>query len=317
MEILEDVLWAEKYRPRSIVDVALPATVKETFANFIQSGYLPNLLLTGSAGIGKTTIAKAAMKDLDAEFMVINGSLNANIDVLRNTITDFASTVTMKGNGRKYVILDEADYLSKQWVQPALRNFIEEFSQNCGFILTCNYPNRIIKELRSRLSTIDFNFANIPAEETSALRKQQVARLLHILKEENVEFDPKVVIEVYKKFYPDLRKCISELQRYSKGSAKIDTGVLAQIEMVSLDRLLELLAKKDFSNVRKWVRDNSDTDFTTLLEELYTQLTAKLPVDKQPYLLLIMNRYDHQAATVSHAEINTAAMLTEIMSACY
>jgi len=317
MEILEDVLWAEKYRPRSIVDVALPNTVKETFANFIQSGYLPNLLLTGSAGIGKTTIAKAAMKDLDAEFMVINGSLNAGIDVLRTSITDFASTVTLKGHGRKYVILDEADYLHKLWIQPALRNFIEEFSQNCGFILTCNYPNRIIKELKSRLSTIDFNFANITAQESAALKIQQVERLLYILKTENVDHDPKVVVEIYKKFYPDLRKCISELQRYSKGGKRIDSGILVQIEMVSLDRLLEQLAKKDFTGMRKWVRDNSDLDFSSFLEELYTQLTAKLDISKQPNLLLIMNRYDHQASTVSHIEINTTAMLVEIMASCY
>lgn len=308
---LNNVLWVEKYRPKAVQDTVLPKQLKQTFQTFVDKKMVPNLLLTGRAGVGKTTIARAMLEELHCDYIIINGSLNGNIDTLRNEIKTFASAVSLSG-GRKYVILDEADYLNANSTQPALRNFMEEFSANCGFILTCNYPNRIIKELHSRCSVIDFN---IPKEERPELAGTFYKRIMNVLEMENIPNNHKVVAEVVKQYFPDFRRTLNELQRYS-ATGSIDTGMLTNLKEESLTELVGFMKEKSFSNVRKWVGENSDIDQITFYRSIYDTSSEFMVQSSIPQLVLILAKYQYQAAFVADHEINMAACLVEIMVEC-
>ena len=308
---LDDVLWVEKYRPRTVNDTILPEQLKITFQEFVNKKEVPNLLLSGRAGTGKTTIARAMLEELQCDYIVINGSLNGNIDTLRNDIKSFASSVSLSG-GRKYVILDEADYLNPNSTQPALRNFIEEFSRNCGFILTCNFKNRIIEPLHSRCSVVEFK---IPKESKQKLALQFFNRVQDILTKENVTFDKKVVAAVIAKHFPDHRRVLNELQRYS-ATGKIDTGILTDHKEESIKEVMEYLKQKNFTNVRKWVGENSDLDTTSFFRNIYDVATDFLKPSSIPQMVLILADYQYKAAFVADHEINLTACLTEIMVEC-
>lgn len=306
--IKEEVLWVEKYRPRTVSDTALPKDLKDVFQKFIADQFVPNLLLTGRAGVGKTTVARALLEEIGCDYIIINGSLNGNIDTLRNDIRNFASSVSLSG-GRKYVILDEADYLNPNSTQPALRNFMEEFSSNCGFILTCNFANRIIAPLHSRCSVIDFKLAKDDKPKVAATFYR---RVVDILTAERVEFDSKVVAAVIERHFPDFRRTINELQRYA-ASGKIDSGILTNLKNESMKELLGFLKEKSFTSVRKWVGENSDVDTNVFFRELYDSASDYLKPNSVPQLVLILADYQHKAAFVADQEINMAACLTEIM----
>lgn len=311
MEAHSDFLWTEKYRPRTIDDAILPADLTATFQQFVNDKEVPNLLLTGRAGVGKTTAAKAVLNQLGCDYIMINGSLNGNIDTLRNEIQSFASSVSLTG-GRKYVILDEADYLNPNSTQPALRNFMEEFAKNCGFILTCNYRNRIIPELHSRCSVVEFK---IPNAEKPKLASRFYKRMVDVLAAENIEFDAKALAGVVEKHFPDFRRTLNELQRYA-ATGKIDTGILANIQETSLKDLIAALKKKEFSTVRKWVAENSDIDPTTLFRKFYDTANEMMKTSSIPQLVLILADYQYKQAFVADHEINMVAFLTEVMVEC-
>ena len=306
-----EFLWVEKYRPKKINDTILPQQLKDTFNAIVDKGDLPNMLFTGTAGLGKTTVARALCNSLDLDHIVINGSEEGNIETLRGKIKQFASTVSLQG-GYKVVILDEADYLNPQSTQPALRGFIEEFSNNCRFILTCNFKNRIIEPLHSRCSVVDFKFSK---EDKVRLAGEIFKRVCTILKTENVDFDKAVVAEIVKKYFPDNRRVINELQRYS-ASGSIDTGILANVQNVALNALVEALSTKNYTTVRKWVAENVDVDTTTLFRQVYDTCTQYLHSSSIPQLVLILAEYQYKAAFVADHEINTTACLTEIMINC-
>lgn len=308
----EEFLWTEKYRPTKVADVALPEYIKKQFQDFVATGEVPNLLLAGSSGVGKTTIALAMLEELGYEYIIINGSLRGNIDTLRTEVSDFASSVSMNGK-RKFVVLDEADYLNQQSFMPALRNFIETFSTNCGFILTANYPNRIMKELRSRLVQIDFKFDQVSKK---AVASSILKRCSFILNNEGVEFDKAVLIDLILKHYPDFRKVISDLQRYSTNGGKIDKGILVSLIDGSLTKLIGDLKKKDFSSIRKWVGDNPDMEDNDLFAAIYDVAEEFMDPPNLAQLILIVAKYQYQAAFVASREINTVACLTEIMINC-
>jgi len=307
----EEFLWVEKYRPNTVADTILPEELKQTFQQFVDQGNIPNLLLTGGAGVGKTTIARAMLEELDCDYIVINGSMNGNIDTLRNDILTFASSVSLQG-GRKYVILDEADYLNPQSTQPALRNFMEEFSKNCGFILTCNFKNRIIDPLHSRCSVVEFKIAN---NDKPAMAQQMFKRVLNILKSEDIEYDQEAVVEVITKYFPDNRRTLNELQRYSV-TGKIDSGILSNFKETSLNSLVDFLKEKNFTGVRKWVAENTDVDQSELYRQIYDTCSQYLQNASVPQLVLILADYQYKAAFVADNEINTTACLTEIMVNC-
>lgn len=309
--MLEDFLWVEKYRPRSISEVILPADLKKTFQTFVEQENIPNLLLTGRAGMGKTTIARAMMEELGCNYMIINGSLYGNIDTLRTEIVAFASSVSLTG-GRKYVILDEADYLNPNSTQPALRNFMEEYSKNCGFILTCNYKNRIIPELHSRCSIVEFK---ISQQDRPELASVFYKRVMDILKKEGVDSDPKAVAEVVKKYFPDFRRVLNELQRYS-AMGKIDTGILSSFQDDKLKVLTEMLKDKNFTGIRKWAGENLDIDSTTFFRKLYDTASVYLKPSSIPQMVLIIADYQYKAAFVADQEVNIVACLTELMVEC-
>lgn len=306
--MLEEFLWVEKYRPKTIDETILPESLKQTFQEFVNQGNIPNLLLSGSAGCGKTTVARAMLEQLGCDYIVINGSMNGNIDTLRSDIKMFASSVSLTG-GRKYVILDEADYLNPNSTQPALRNFMEEFSKNCGFILTCNFKNRIIDPLQSRCSVIDFK---IKKADLPVLAGQMMKRMTAILDYETIQYDKAVLAELIKKYYPDWRRCINELQRYS-ATGKIDSGLLANVTETSIKNLVQFLKEKDFTNTRKWVAENIDSDANAIFRQLYD--VAHVHIDKSsiPTLVMILAKYQYQAAFVADHEINLMACLTEMM----
>lgn len=307
----EDFLWVEKYRPRTIADTILPETLKQTFQKFVDEGTVPNMLLTGRAGVGKTTVARALLDQLGADYIVINSSMHGNIDTLRTDILNFASTVSFSG-GRKYVILDEADYLNANSTQPALRNFIESYSKNCGFILTCNFKNKLIEPLWSRCSVVEFT---IPKEEKPKLAVQFYRRVVDILTREQVEFESKAVAGLIEKHFPDWRRCLNELQRYA-ATGKIDIGVLASFQDESFNQLVGYLKNKEFTNVRKWVGENSDIDTPTFFRKFYDHAHMLMDSPSVAQLVLILSKYQYQAAFVVDHEINLAACLTEIMVEC-
>jgi len=308
MLMSEHFVWVEKYRPKTIADTILTPELKATFQQFVNQENIPNLLLSGSAGVGKTTVARAMLEELGCDYIVINGSMNGNIDTLRNEIRNFASTVSMSG-GRKYVIIDEADYLNANSTQPALRNFMEEYSKNCGFIMTCNFKNKIIDPLQSRCSVIDFKIAK---KDLPELAKQFLKRICAILDKENVEYDKAVIVEVIKKHFPDWRRIINELQRYS-ATGKIDSGILVNFQEVTLNKLMGLLKEKDYTNMRKWVAENIDTDANELFRKIFDQTSKYITKDSVPLCVLLIGKYQYQHAFVADPEINIVCFLTELM----
>ena len=305
---MNDILWVEKYRPVTIDDCILPSELKQTFQQFVENEEIPNLLLTGTAGVGKTTVAKAMLEQIGCTYMMINGSEESGIDTLRTKIKNFASTVSMDGN-RKYVILDEADYLNPQSTQPALRGFIEEFSRNCGFILTCNFRNRVIAPLHSRCSTIEFN---IPKEQSPALATSFMERVGYILENENVKSNEKVVAELVIKFFPDWRRCLNELQRYS-ATGTIDAGILVSLSDASVEELISFVKDKNFKSCREWVVNNLDNDPHRIYRRIYDCLYDNVPKRAVPDCVLILADYSYKSAFVADQEINLLACLTTMM----
>ena len=303
------ILWVEKYRPSNIGDTILTDDLKKTFQTFVDEGYVPNLLLSGGPGVGKTTVAKAMLNEIGATYMMINGSEESGIDVLRNKIKNFASTVSMDGN-RKFVILDEADYLNPQSTQPALRGFMEEFHKNCGFILTCNFKNRIIEPLHSRCSVIEFK---IPTTDKPKLAGQFFKRVQDILKTENVQFEPKAVAGVVEKHFPDWRRVLNELQRYS-ASGMIDAGILVNVSETNLKDLVNFLKEKDFKSIRKWVANNLDNDPSRVYRKIYDILYDEIEPSTVPHLVLAVADYQYKSAFVADQEINMLAFMIEIMT---
>jgi DNA polymerase III delta prime subunit len=307
----DQFLWVEKYRPQKIDDCVLPESLKDTFKQYVSQGELPHFLLSGTAGVGKTTIAKALCNEIGAEYIMINGSEESGIDTLRTKIKGFASTVSLT-DSPKIIIIDEADYLQANSTQPALRSFIEEFSANCRFIFTCNFKNRILEAIHSRCACIDFK---IDAKDKQVLLGQFFKRASQILKQENVDFDQKVVAELITKHFPDYRRVLNELQRYSV-SGKIDSGILVNMSQESFKDLIKLMKEKDFTNVRKWVGKNSDSDTVAVFRELYdTSVTYMVP-ESIPSLVLVLADYQYKAAFVADHELNIMAALTEIMANC-
>lgn len=309
--MLDQFLWVEKYRPKAISDTILPADLKATFQQFVDQKNIPNLILSGSAGVGKTTVARAMLEELECDYIVINGSMNGNIDTLRNEIQNFASSVSFTG-GRKYVILDEADYLNPNSTQPALRNFMEEFSRNCGFILTCNFKNRIIEPLHSRCSVIDFK---IGKKDMTKLAGQFFKRTQTILKQEGIDFDPAVVAEVIQKHFPDWRRVLNELQRYSATGA-IDAGILANMQETSIRELTNLMRDKDYTGMRNWVHNNLDTDINGLYRQFYDTAVDFMDKGTVPLLVMLIAKYQYQQAFAADPEINFMAFLTETLIEC-
>lgn len=305
-------LWVEKYRPQKIDDCVLPESLKKTFKEYIAQGELPTFLFSGTAGVGKTTVAKALCNEIGAEYIMINGSDEGrSIDVLRTTIRGFASTISLT-DSKKVVIIDEADYMNAQSVQPALRSFIEEFSNNCRFIFTCNFKNRIIEPLHSRCAVIEFK---IESADKQLIAAQFFKRATTILKQEEVEYDPKVVAELITKHFPDYRRILGELQRYSV-SGKIDSGILVNMSQESFKDLVKLLKEKNFTEVRKWVAKQSDADTTSLFRELYDSASTNMVEASIPQLVITLADYQYKAAFVADHELNIMAALTEIMANC-
>ena len=308
---MNEYLWVEKYRPQTINDCILTKELKETFKQFISSGELPNFLFAGGPGIGKTTVAKALCNEVGAEYLLINGSEESGIDTLRTKIKSFASTISLT-DSKKVVILDEADYLNPNSTQPALRAFIEEFSNNCRFIFTCNYKNRIIEPLHSRCAVEDFKIENKDKQEIAA---SFFKRLTHILDTENIQYDPKPIVELITKHLPDWRRVINELQRYSV-TGKIDTGILLNLTEESFKQLIKNLKDKNFTEVRKWVAKNGDSDSINIFRQLYDTASTNLEAGSIPQLVLILSDYQYKAAFVADHELNMMAALTEIMAQC-
>ena len=307
----EEFLWVEKYRPVNISSCVLPIETKKIFIDFVNNNEIPNLLLCGTAGVGKTTVARALCNELGADFVLINGSEERNIDTLRVKVKQFASTVSLSG-GPKIVILDEADYLNPQSTQPALRGFIEEFSKNCRFIFTCNYKNRIIQPLHSRCSVIDFT---IEANQKPQIANQIFQRILQILTDESIDYNEKVVVEVINRFFPDFRRMLNEIQKYS-ASGKIDSGILASLDDENLDEVLNFIKNKEFSNMRKWVALNIHNDPQSIYRKIYDSLFTRMENNSIPQAIIILSDYTYKSAFVADQEVNMVACLTELMMEC-
>jgi DNA polymerase III delta prime subunit len=303
---VEHLLWTEKYRPKNIEDCILPERLKKPFQEYVSQKNIPNLLLTGGAGVGKTTVAKAMCNEIGCDFMVINGSDENGIDMVRNKITNYASSMSFAG-GRKVIIIDEADYLSAN-AQAAFRNAIEEFAVNCSFIFTCNFKNKIIEPLHSRCAVIEFG---LKASEKSSMAGQFFKRIQTILSTEEITYETPVVAELIKKHFPDFRRVINELQRFSK-FGNIDTGVLSQIVDVSLNDIIKFIKDKDFGAIRKWVASN-DVDPASLYRKLYDNLYEVLKPQSIPQAVVILADYQYKQAFVADQEINLVACLTELM----
>jgi len=308
---MENYLWVEKYRPSTIEECVLPQSIKNSFSDIVKSGESQNLLLSGSAGCGKTTIAKALCNELDADYIMINCSEDGNIDTLRTKIRNFASTISLS-DAKKVVILDEFDYSNAQSTQPALRGFIEEFSKNCRFILTCNFKNRIIQPLHSRCTNVDFKIAKA---DRPHLAMQLMGNIKKILDAEDVTYDEKVLAELISKYFPDFRRIINELQRYSV-SGTIDVGILANIGDVQIKDLISFMKKKEFTNVRKWVIDSIDNDPAVIFRKIYDGLYEHFAPQSIPQAVMVLADYQYKSAFVADQEINLTACLTELMLEC-
>jgi DNA polymerase III delta prime subunit len=303
-----EFLWVEKYRPRKLEDCILPADQKHIFLEMLAKGEIQNMLLCGGAGMGKTTVARALCEELQTDYIVINGSEESGIDVLRTKIKQFASTVSFSGKA-KVVILDEADYLNPNSTQPALRAFIEEFSSNCRFILTCNFKNRIIPPLHSRTAVIEFKLPKADKPKIAAAFFKRVTEIMSI---EKIEADGKVIAKVIEKHFPDYRRVLNELQRYS-ASGKIDEGIFVNLGESNMQELVLSLKDGDWKKMRTWVVNNIDNDPGTIFRKLYDTLTDQ--VKQVPQLILLLADYQYKAAFCADQEINLVACLTEIMAA--
>jgi DNA polymerase III delta prime subunit len=304
-------LWVEKYRPQKIDECVLPESLKATFKQYIAQGELPHFLFCGTAGVGKTTVAKALCNEIGAEYLMINGSEESGIDTLRTKIKGFASTISLT-DSKKVVILDEADYLNPNSTQPALRAFIEEFSSNCRFIFTCNFKNKLLDAIHSRCAVIEFK---IDKKEQQEIAATFFKRTTQILTQEGIDFDSKVVAELVMKHFPDYRRILNELQRYSV-SGKIDSGILVNLSDQTYKELFKALKEKNYTETRKWVAKSSDGDSTTLFRTLYDQSNNMLEAGSIPQLVLILADYQYKAAFVADHELNIMAALTEVMSQC-
>ena len=311
---MSEFLWVEKYRPKKISECILTEELKNTFTQFLKQKEIPNLLLSGSAGTGKTTVARALCEELHCDYIIINGSDEGRyIDTLRNQIKNFASTVSLtESANHKVVIIDEADYMNAESVQPALRNFIESFYKNCRFIFTCNYKNKIIPALHSRCTVVDFKITNGQVKKTAMAFMK---RLETILTEENIEFDKSVLAELIQKYYPDFRRTINELQRYSV-RGKIDNGILFNLSEANTKELIKTLKEKRFNDMRKWVVQNLDKEASSLFRTIYDVLYTSLDSKSIPQAILIIAGYQYKSAFVADQEINMVACLTEIMAGC-
>jgi DNA polymerase III delta prime subunit len=304
---MDHFLWVERYRPKTIEDCILPESIKNTFKEFLSKGEIPNLLLCGTAGTGKTTVARALCEELGADYIIINGSDEGRqIDTLRTKIKQFASAVSF-GAGTKVVIMDEADYLNRESVQPALRAFIENFSDNCRFIFTCNYKQKIIAPLHSRTTVIEFTSQK---SDKARLASAFMKRMQYILGQEGVQYKEKVLAELLMKFYPDYRRVINELQRYSS-SGSIDEGILSNFSEVNTRELISSLKEKDWKKMRQWVANNVDSDPQGIFRFIYDSLLPE--VTTIPQVVLLIADYQYKAAFVADQEINLTACLTEIM----
>lgn len=302
-------LWCERYRPQTILDCILPHDLKDTFNGIVTSGEIPNLLLSGTAGTGKTTVARALCNELDATNLFINGSLNGNIDTLRTLIQDYASSVSFSGK-RKVVILDEADYLNPQSTQPALRGFIEEFSRNCSFILTCNFKNKVIEPLHSRCSCIEFR---IPKAEKADIAKEYLKRIVKILKTEKVEYDVKVLVEIVGKYFPDFRRIINELQIWHTKSGAITEGILSANSEMGINKLFAGLKEKKYPQIREWIVENIDNSPERIYRKIFDSLKEYVKVSSIPNSILLLADYQYKSAFVADQELNLLACLTELM----
>jgi DNA polymerase III delta prime subunit len=306
----EHMLWVEKYRPKTIGDCILPESLKATFQEFVNRKEIPNLLLSGTAGVGKTTVAKALCQEVGCDYIMINGSDDSGIDVLRNKIKNYASSMSLMG-GRKVVIVDEADYLNPNSTQPAFRGVIDEFASNCSFIFTCNFKNRIMEPIHSRCTCIDFKLNGSKAAMASRFFK----RVESILTLEQVKYDKEVVAAIISKHFPDNRRVLNELQRFSI-SGVIDKGALGAVADVQLKDLIKSLKEKDFASARKWVTQNLDNDPTKIYRKIYDGLYDLLKPNSVPQLVLHLAKYQYQSAFVADHEINMIACMTEIMVDC-
>jgi DNA polymerase III delta prime subunit len=302
---MQEYLWTEKYRPKSIKETVLPDRYKQTFIQMVETGSIPNLVFCGRAGLGKTSIAKAMCEELGCAYMVINGSLDGTKDTLRNEIRDFASSMSMDGN-RKFVILDEADGLTNA-MQQALRNFMEEFSSNCGFILTCNKPHKIAVELHSRCTRIDFD---IQSKEKSDIIKKMTQRLFKILKDEDVNFDKKTVLTLVAKRFPDFRKTLNDLQRYAVNGS-IDTGILSDFDNILLTQLVDLMRERNLSGIRQFVSDN-DIDSQEIYDKLFEIVTAKVKPPSAAHMVVLLAKYQDMATRAPNPDITLCAALLEL-----
>lgn len=304
-----EFLWVEKYRPSKIDECVLPTSLKKVFNEMVSTKQLPNMLFSGTAGVGKTTVAKALCNELELDYIIINGSEEGNIDTLRGKIKQFASSVSLQG-GYKVVILDEADYLNPQSTQPALRGFIEEFSNNCRFIMTCNFKNRIIEPLHSRCSVYEFA---IPNDQKPAIAGMFFKRLMDILTAENVAFDKAVLAQLVERYFPDWRRVLNECQRYSV-SGSIDAGVLVNLGDNNVKSLMDKLKGKDFKGMRQWVVNNIDTEPQAIFRAVYDKMDDHVQPQSIPHVVLILADYQYKNAFVADHEMNVVACMTEIMA---
>ena len=309
----DSLLWYEKYRPATISECILSDSIKGTLSDLTKDGKVPNLLLSGSAGVGKTTVARALCEQTNSDYIIINGSDEGRmIDTLRTKMTQFCSTISLSGSSRKVVIIDEADYSNPDSVQPAMRGFIEKFAENCSFIFTCNYKNRIIEPIHSRCAVVDFVLSK---DEKPEIASKFMERCKHILSSENIDYDERVVAQLINKHFPDFRRVINELQRYSS-SGNIDSGILANIGELNLDQLISSLREKNFQNMRKWVATNVDNDPATVYRKIYDKLYEVLEKSSIPQAVLIIASYQYKSAFVADQEINLVACLIELMAEC-
>jgi DNA polymerase III delta prime subunit len=308
---MNESLWVEKYRPKTIADCILPEEYKKTFQSYVDRKEIPHLILCGSAGVGKTTVAKALCDEVGCDFLMINGSDESGIDTFRMKIKNYASSMSLMGT-KKVIIIDEADYLNPNSTQPAMRAAMEEFAHNCTFIMTCNYKNRLIDPLHSRCAVIEFKIRN---EDKPKMASMFMKRAATILKEEGIPYEAPVLAEVVKKHFPDFRRVLNELQRYS-ASGKIDTGILASVADVSINELVKSLKEQNFSSMRKWVADYGNDDPVRLYRKIYDSLYDILDKSTIPNAVVILARYQYQAAFCADQELNLTACLTEMMAEC-